>query len=403
MPKNITTKGNVKFYDYTVNAGLDQSGNLRSINETNSYAESHRDDNCKLMVGNNDDEAIPYRYSAPADNGKDGNYWTQKNGPAAIGLLLNVSDGGKGSPVFKYADPGFFTDSDITFTVKDGTRYLRQYLDKYKLVFDQNGDTYTLSEVQNESGTRVSGAGEDFFPLDGVIKNYEEGKKTKVESSVSKTDNTKHNYYFGMRYDVEFSIGDYVGPLTYNFTGDDDLWVALDGKRVLDLGGIHDALSGSVDIWKELGITDTDKENLSEEKKNTKHRLTVLYMERDAGVSNCSMSFTLPNARIVNTTKEPLATLDFTKVDSGNQGLAEAKFTLVNKDTNETITATSGTGGAVSFVGLAKGEYTLTETSAPKDYVSDKTVYKVKVTLDGNTAVAKIYNDKEEVVKQIVN
>ncbi len=401
LPKNMTTKGNVKFYDYTVNAGKDQSGNPRSINEINSYAENRREDTNKLMVGNNNDEAIPYRYSAPADNGKDGNYWTQKNGPAATGLLLNVSDGGKGSPVFKYADPGFFTDSDITFTVKDGTRYLRQYLDKYKLVFDQNGDTYTLSEVQNESGTKVSGAGEDFFPLDGVIKNYEQGKKTKRQSQVSNPDDIVHNYYFGMRYDVEFSIGDYVGPLKYDFTGDDDLWVALDGNRVLDLGGIHDALSGSVDIWKELSIT--DKENLREEQKNAKHRLTVLYMERGAGVSNCSMSFTLPNARIVNTTKEPLATLDFTKVDSGNRGLAGAKFTLVNKDTNETITATSGPGGAVSFVGLAKGEYTLTETSAPGNYVSDKTAYSVIVTSDGNTAVAHIYNDKNEVVDQIVN
>lgn len=405
LPKNITTKGNVKFYDYTVNAGLDQNKNPRSINESNSYAESHRNDTNKLMVGNNDDGAIPYRYSAPADNNQNGNKWTgNKNPSAATGLLMNVSDNGEGSPVFKYADPGFFTDSDITFTGEDEkTRYLRQYLDKYKLIFAQKGDTYTLSEVQNESGTKVSGAGQDFFPLDGVIKNYEQGKKTKVESNVSNTDNTKHNYYFGMRYDVEFSINDYVGPLTYNFTGDDDLWVALDGKRVLDLGGIHNALSGSVDIWKELGITDTDKENLSEERKNAKHRLTVLYMERGAGVSNCSMSFTLPNARIVNTTKEPLATLDFTKVDSGNQGLAGAKFTLVNNDTNETITATSGPGGAVSFVGLAKGEYTLTETSAPVNYVSDKTAYRVSVTSDGNTAVAHIYNDKNEVVDQIVN
>lgn len=402
LPKNMTTKGNVKFYDYTVNAGLDQSGKQRSINEENSYAESDRADACKLMVGNNDDGKIPYRYYAPADNGKEGNYWTGKKNPsAATGLLTSISDNGKGSPVFKYADPGFFTDSDITFTVKDGTRYLRQYLDKYKLVFAQNGDTYTLSEVQNESGTRVSGVGADFFPLDGIIKSYEEGKKTKVESQVSYTDTTPHNYYFGMRYDVEFSIGDYVGPLKYDFTGDDDLWVALDGNRVLDLGGIHDALSGSVDIWKELGIT--DKENLSEERKNAKHRLTVLYMERGAGVSNCSMSFTLPNARIVNTTKEPLATLNFTKVDSGNQVLAGAKFTLVNNDTHETITATSGPDGEVSFVGLAKGEYTLTETSAPVNYVSDKTAYRVSVTSEGNTAVAHIYNDKNEVVEQIVN
>ena len=400
LPKNITTKGNVKFYDYTVNAEED-SGKKRSINEQNSYAESNRQDTYRLMVGNNDDEKIPYHYSAPSDNKKDGNRWTGKTNPsAATGLLLNVSDGGKGSPVFKYADPGFFTDSDITFTVKDGTRYLRQYLDKYKLVFDQNGDTYTLSEVQNESGTKVSGVGADFFPLDGIIKSYEKGNKSKKDSKYS-NDTTPHNYYFGMRYDVEFSIGDYVGPLKYDFTGDDDLWVALDGKRVLDLGGIHDALSGSVDIWKELDIT--DKENLSKEQKNAKHRLTVLYMERGAGVSNCSMSFTLPNARIVNTTKEPLATLNFTKVDSGNQVLAGAKFTLVNIDTHETITATSGPDGEVSFVGLAKGEYTLTETSAPVNYVSDKTAYRVSVTSEGNTAVAHIYNDKNEVVEQIVN
>lgn len=402
LPKNITTKGNVKFYDYTVNAEENQSGKKRSINEQNSYAESNRQDTYRLMVGNNDDEKIPYHYSAPSDNKKDGNRWTGKTNPsAATGLLTSISDNGKGSPVFKYADPGFFTDSDITFTVKDGqTGYLRQYLDKYKLVFAQNGDTYTLSEVQNESGTKVSGVGADFFPLDGIIKSYEKGNKSKKDSKYS-NDTTPHNYYFGMRYDVEFSIDDYVGPLKYDFTGDDDLWVALDGNRVLDLGGIHDALSGSVDIWKELGIT--DKENLSEEEKNTKHRLTVLYMERGAGVSNCSMSFTLPNARIVNTTKEPLATLNFTKVDSGNQVLAGAKFTLVNNDTHETITATSGPDGEVSFVGLAKGEYTLTETSAPVNYVSDKTAYRVSVTSDGNTAVAHIYNDKNEVVDQIVN
>lgn len=402
LPKNITTKGNVKFYDYTVNAGLDQNRIQRSINEKNSYAENRRDDTYKLMVGNKDDGKIPYRYSALADNSQDGNHWTGKENPsAATGLLTSISDKGKGSPVFKYADPGFFTDSDITFTGDDDqTRYLRQYLDKYKLVFAQNGDTYTLSEVQNESGTKVSGVGADFFPLDGIIKSYEEGKKSKKDSDYS-NDTTPHNYYFGMRYDVEFSIDDYVGPLKYDFTGDDDLWVALDGKRVLDLGGIHDALSGSVDIWKELDIT--DKENLSEEQKNTKHRLTVLYMERGAAVSNCSMSFTLPNARIVNTTKEPLATLNFTKVDSGNQGLAGAKFKLVNKETNETITATSGPDGAVSFVGLAKGEYTLTETSAPGNYVSDKTAYRVRVKSDGNIAVAHIYNDKNEVVDQIVN
>ena len=92
------------------------------------------------------------------------------------------------------------------------------------------------------------------------------------------------NNYFGMRYDVTFKIGDYVGPLNYEFTGDDDLWVVLDGKKiVIDLGGIHSAATGNVDLWKYIG----EAANLSEAQKQQTHTLTILYMERGAGASNC--------------------------------------------------------------------------------------------------------------------
>lgn len=89
----------------------------------------------------------------------------------------------------------------------------------------------------------VTGAGNNFYPLDKVLPSYEESER-----------GNNHNNYFGMRYDVTFKIGDYVGPLNYKFTGDDDLWVVLDGKKiVIDLGGIHSAATGNVDLWNYIG------------------------------------------------------------------------------------------------------------------------------------------------------
>lgn len=53
-----------------------------------------------------------------------------------------------------------------------------------------------------------------------------------------------------MRYDITFTLGDYIGDLKYKFTGDDDLWVVLDGNKVvIDLGGIHQAATGEVNLW----------------------------------------------------------------------------------------------------------------------------------------------------------
>ena len=62
-----------------------------------------------------------------------------------------------------------------------------------------------------------------------------------------------HNYFFGLRYDIKFKLGDYIGNLKYKFTGDDDLWGVLDGNKVvIDLGGIHSAVTGEVDLWEKL-------------------------------------------------------------------------------------------------------------------------------------------------------
>ena len=182
------------------------------------------------------------------------------------------------------------------------------------------------------------------------------------------------NFYFGMRYDVEFEIGDYVGPMDYKFTGDDDLWVLLDGKVVIDVGGIHDALEGSTDLWEDLGYPDGKRPRPDETAAKTKkHRITVLYMERGAGASNCQMEFTLPNSRILDVTEVPKATLSLKKVNSKDKAISGAKFKLVSKaDENDYDEVTSDTNGFVTFNDLNEGvDYTLTEVSVRGDYIAE--------------------------------
>lgn len=185
--------------------------------------------------------------------------------------------------------------------------------------------------------------------------------------------------------------------MDYKFTGDDDLWVLLDGEVVIDVGGIHDALEGSTDLWEKLGYSNGRRPGPNETAAKTKkHRITVLYMERGAGASNCQMEFTLPNSRILDVTEVPKATLSLKKVNSKNEAISGATFKLVSKaDENDYVEVTSDTNGFVTFNNLKEGvEYTLTEESVPEDYITDTTIWTVKLERDSsNTLKAVLYND----------
>lgn len=97
--------------------------------------------------------------------------------------------------------------------------------------------------------------------------------------------------------------------IVYQFTGDDDLWVFIDDQLVLDIGGGHGPVSGSINFTTgAISVTNDDgkiytigsttgqdsySNNITFEG-DMVHSLKIFYLERYAGVSNCRMRFNIP-------------------------------------------------------------------------------------------------------------
>lgn len=80
----------------------------------------------------------------------------------------------------------------------------------------------------------------DFFPLDN--------------EGFGNTPGQTHNYHFTTEAHVTFA---YEGGKTFSFQGDDDLWIFVNGRLAMDLGGVHEPMQGSIDFDEmatELGI-----------------------------------------------------------------------------------------------------------------------------------------------------
>lgn len=390
-------------------AGINSQGNYSNYNGK------------KLAVGSKGETTS---YSCWMDNAE-ANINNKANHPIIAGLIINLTGVDYKDVNFAVDEPGFFSADS-----KEGKRIL----DGYELQFNKTGNKYTLNSVLNPNGGIAENDLSNYWPLDNDLG---------VDGWQGPGDDDQmHNWYFGMRYDFEFSLGDYIGDLKYSFNGDDDLWVFLDGKPIIDLGGLHSAYPensfkynppegqskdefdysrweeqypNECDLWEEIlgeGYTLADKQNLSEEERTEKHTITVLFMERGGFGSNCQMEFVLPNVEASDPiiSSVPKATLSFKKIDGESKnGISGAEFTLYSnyengQCTGEIGTAVSGNDGTVSFnKRLEAGTYYMKETEAPTGYLPSDEVYTIEVTSDGTTATASIKTSKGKKISQIAN
>lgn len=409
---NCTWIGN-DTYSYVVGTSQIDAGINSDGNYSNQYSSK------KLAVGSIDNQKTTTH--SCYINGWEANKNNMARHPIIAGLITDLTGKDYKDVNFAVDEPGFFSADQ-----KEGKRIL----DGYKLQFDKQGNKYTLEKVLNPQGGIAENDLSNFWPLDSNLG--DDGWQGPGD------DDQKHNWYFGMRYDFEFSLGDYIGDLTYSFNGDDDLWVFLDGKPIIDLGGLHSAYpendfvdkpgydrddydySGWVDeypnecdLWEEIlgeNYTLEDKQNLSEDARTDKHTITVLFMERGGFGSNCKMEFVLPNVEASDPiiSSVPKAKLSFEKIDAVSKtGIEGAEFTLYSDAdcTEEIETAISETEkGTVSFnTKLAAGIYYMKETSAPDGYLPSDEVYTIEVTADETEATVSIKNSHGVKVSQITN
>lgn len=322
-------EGYCTFYDYVV---APYKGNVygwgykeypkRSINTSSNYADNGKP---KLTVGTIDQNFRANQHNCYV-NSLNVNTCIYYNGGikttgsfsgikkdymnASQGIIEGLDKENYKNVLFNVDEPGLFSDAKKTG---------KTIYNNYKLTFDKqdNGNdssTYTLKSVTSPSGD-VTLAGDNFFPLNNADSNV-------LDCGYNAADGQKGtNYYFGMRYDISFSLNGYTGDLLYKFTGDDDLWVFVDGELVLDLGGIHPECGGDVDLWqtgpiaRELQtVASRDKVNMS-----TNHTITVLYMERGGNASNCNMKFIVPNSARIDIADS--GNLNFKRLMIGVMGL----------------------------------------------------------------------------------
>lgn len=253
--------------------------------------------------------------------------------------------------------------------------------------FDEATNSFTLyGEPAVEEG--------QFFPFNTADQVFDE-RHNGLHNKIPDADSSVLNHYFGMTMSTRFIQseggvidGDENKPVTYNFSGDDDVWVFIDGVLVGDLGGIHGATSleinfktGDVYVYADGGNNPNNKydgagshdtlyehttilqcfQNAYGGNYNTGfdgntfsdgsyHTLNFFYLERGNSASNMSLKYNL----------ETIPESGVKKISQDNDPLGNVQFVLT--PTNESYEPLAGAQTINATTDWATGELVFSYT-----------------------------------------
>lgn len=342
-----------------------------SVQTTSSYGVEETVDSAKrgitINMFNYDTAGINEGHSLKFSNGSDGGNedYNKYRGPSD--LSLGIMQKRLGEDSYPIVDKGKKESSSYLFSTKEGTG--KEFYSDANYLFKQDADGYyeydsTKNFAQFNKNTKeftvykVPGSSKDpidlqqgskhgsFFPFNTLGDHKYWGIPQISEKSP--------DFHFGMTMSAKFiqpKDGKINGNnMVFEFSGDDDVWVYIDGVLVLEIGGIHNSVSGSIDFAEgtvKVGSNNYTLKNLFKEagaekegdfvsrkdifKDYTVHTINFYYLERGKGDSNCKLKFNLPTVpdgsvkvqkQLSNTDKEKYADVKF-------------KFQLLVKDEKE--------------------------------------------------------------------
>lgn len=295
--------------------------------------------------------------------------------------------------IMPFFDDNFLKDyADIYGSMESPIQFPFRVTEDGHYIFDSKSgkdNVYMNSEgnlVYNSSSTATitnpseNASGEvGFFPFNTPISGNVNNNATLADSKPGKED-TKVNYGFGMRLGIPFTISDKTEDTVFRFSGDDDLWVYVDGKLALDVGGAHGRATGSinfttgeVNVDNPYKVTDTGIEKATASSvqdwiknldRSKTHTLSVFYMERGLYDSNLMIDFNLDavdltqkNGLTVTNTMD-LSNIQKTLHNTVSGIMEKDKFTYDVSDLSDT-TKTLFENNSISFGG--NGTVTQTE------------------------------------------
>ncbi|MBN2075017.1 MAG: fibro-slime domain-containing protein [Dehalococcoidales bacterium] len=260
--------------------------------------------------------------------------------PATIEIPVTIRDFNSSHPDFEYV---ISDDRGIVDTTLGGDK-IPVYAGGLGTV-TTHGQTEFDQWYRDTPGTNMRKDTTIIFTRVGNIYQYINSNFFPIDGELFGNEGRSHNYHFTLELHTSFT---YQGGETFGFTGDDDLWLFINNKLVIDLGGVHGAESDSVSldsIASSIGITPGND-----------YDFDLFFAERHTTQSNFKVETTI-------VLEEPERyCIEGNKINS-DTGVGIAGWTISLLDVNEqaiTSTTTNSTGG-YEFCGLPPGDYWVEE------------------------------------------